>query len=108
MSALSKDFPISLPTKAPNKAPAPVSHNCPLPDPTFDPASPPATAPIGETISWNNPESGHSGSVTPTREGQTDSGDYCRQYKQSIVIDGQVETAYGTACKQGADWVLVN
>ena len=66
------------------------------------------TAPIGETIAWNNPESGHSGSVTPTREGQTDSGDYCRQYKQSIVIDGQVETAYGTACKQGADWVLVN
>ena len=66
------------------------------------------TAPIGETIAWNNPESGHSGSVTPTREGQTDTGDYCRQYKQSIVIDGQVETAYGTACKQGADWVLVN
>ena len=66
------------------------------------------TAPIGETIAWDNPQSGHSGSVTPTREGQTATGDYCRQYKQSIVIDGQVETAYGTACKQGADWVLVN
>lgn len=67
-------------------------------------------APIGETISWENPESGNRGTVTPIKEGKnTQTGDYCRQYQQTIVVDGQAETAYGTACKQNdGTWVLVN
>ena len=68
------------------------------------------SAPIGETINWNNPESGHSGSVTPIREGrQASTGSTCREYKQTIVIDGKAETAIGTACKQAdGTWVLSN
>ncbi len=67
------------------------------------------SADIGQTIDWENPESGNHGSVTPVREGHADNGDYCRQYQQTIVVDGQAETAYGTACKQAdGSWVLVN
>lgn len=67
------------------------------------------SAPIGQTISWSNPESGHSGSVTPVREGRTGSGNICREYQQTIVIDGQAETANGTACREAdGTWTLVN
>ncbi len=66
------------------------------------------SAPIGETISWNNPDSGHYGSVTPTRDGYTDSGRYCREYQQTIVVGGQTEQGYGTACRQpDGSWEIV-
>lgn len=58
------------------------------------------TAPLGEKISWNNPESGNSGTVTPTRDGYADSGEYCREYQQTIYVGGQQETGYGIACRQ--------
>lgn len=68
------------------------------------------SAPMNETISWNNPESGHSGSVTPIREGrQATTGNYCREYKQTIVVDGQAETAVGRACQNpDGTWTLAN
>ncbi len=67
------------------------------------------SAPIGEPISWNNPESGNSGTVVATREGQSASGKYCREYQQTIYVGGQEETAYGTACQQpDGSWEIVN
>ncbi len=54
----------------------------------------------GTTTPWQNPDSGHSGSFTPTRTYQNASGQYCREYQQTIVVDGQQERAYGTACRQ--------
>ncbi len=67
-------------------------------------------APVNETISWNNPESKHSGSVTPIREGrQASTGNLCRQYKQTIYIDGKSETAVGTACQNSdGTWTVAN
>jgi len=58
------------------------------------------SAPIGEEITWNNPESGNSGSVTPTREGTDSDGRYCREYQQTIYVGGRQETGYGIACQQ--------
>lgn len=59
------------------------------------------SAPIGKTIDWSNPQSGNSGTVTPTREGRnTESGNYCREFKQTVTIDGRTEEAYGVACRQ--------
>lgn len=67
------------------------------------------TAPIGETISWNNPESGHSGTYTPVRDGKTQSGRYCREYQQTVYVGGKQESAYGTACQQpDGSWEIVN
>ena len=58
------------------------------------------SAPIGETITWNNPQSGNSGSVTPVRDGTSTSGRYCREFQESITIGGRSEEGYGIACRQ--------
>jgi surface antigen len=58
------------------------------------------SAPIGNTITWNNAESGNSGTVTPTRDGTSASGEYCREFQQTVVIGGKTEEGYGVACRQ--------
>ena len=58
-------------------------------------------APIGETIAWNNPDSGNSGTFRPTRDGtNSTTGEYCREYQTTVQVGGKSETAYGTACRQ--------
>lgn len=68
------------------------------------------TAPINQPIAWSNPDTGHSGSVVATRQGtDTQTGNLCREYKQTIIVDGQSETAVGTACQQAdGTWRLRN
>jgi surface antigen len=67
------------------------------------------TAPLGEPIAWNNPESGNSGTVTPVRDGTTSSGAYCREFQQTITVGGKTQDAYGTACRQpDGSWQIVN
>lgn len=66
------------------------------------------TAPIGQTVQWTNPQSGNSGTVTPIRDGYA-GDDYCREYRQTIIVDGRTETATGTACQDAyGEWQLVN
>jgi surface antigen len=57
------------------------------------------TTPSGQSVAWNNPDSGHSGSVTPIRTYQS-GGTYCREYQQTVTIGGKQEQSYGTACRQ--------
>ncbi|MCB1529942.1 MAG: glycine zipper 2TM domain-containing protein [Rhodospirillales bacterium] len=67
------------------------------------------SSPIGESITWDNPESGNSGSVTPVREGSDTAGRYCREYQQTIYVGGQQETGYGIACRQeDGTWEIVS
>lgn len=66
-------------------------------------------APLGERIRWNNPANDHSGSITPVRDGYSDSGRYCREFYQTISIGGRTEEAYGIACRQpDGTWRIVN
>ena len=66
------------------------------------------SAPIGQTISWNNPDSGNHGTVTPVRDGTAANGQYCREFQQTVVIGGKQESAYGTACRQpDGSWKIV-
>ena len=66
-------------------------------------------APVGETIEWENPETRNRGSITPTRQGQSSSGKYCREFQQTITVDGQQQSGYGTACRQAdGSWQIVN
>lgn len=65
-------------------------------------------APVGETISWKNPNSGHYGTVTPTKDGYSSSGRYCREYQQTVYVGGKKESAYGQACRQpDGSWEVV-
>ena len=56
----------------------------------------------GEPVAWRNPDSGNSGSVTPTRTYQIADGQYCREYRQDIMIGNEKHQTSGTACR-GAD-----
>ena len=67
------------------------------------------TAPLGEAIAWNNPQTGNSGAVTPVRDGNDSTGKYCREYQQTIYVGGQQETGYGIACEQpDGSWKIVS
>lgn len=66
------------------------------------------TAPSGQATAWNNPDSGNRGSITPTRTFQTNNGQYCREFQQTVVIGGQEEQAHGTACREpNGSWRIV-
>lgn len=58
------------------------------------------TSKTGQTSSWTNPDSGHSGSITPVKTYQTGQGAYCREFTQTIMVGGKSQEAYGTACRQ--------
>lgn len=63
----------------------------------------------GEPVQWHNPDSGNSGSVTPTRTYQLANGQYCRQYRQDILIGNEKHQTTGTACRQGdGTWKIQN
>ena len=52
----------------------------------------------GAPVSWRNADSGRYGSVVPG-PAYVDGGRSCRSYTHTIYIDGQPQTARGTACR---------
>ncbi|MGR0186627.1 RT0821/Lpp0805 family surface protein [Azospirillum aestuarii] len=66
-------------------------------------------APTGATVQWNNPQTGNWGSYTPTRDGTGPYGEPCREFQTSIVVGGQLQQGYGTACRQAdGSWRMVS
>ncbi|MBI1985847.1 MAG: glycine zipper 2TM domain-containing protein [Rhodospirillales bacterium] len=62
----------------------------------------------GQATAWRNPDSGHSGTVTPTRTYRTADGQNCREFEQTIYVDGKQETAKGRACRRtDGTWQIV-
>jgi surface antigen len=57
-------------------------------------------APTGQAVPWRNPDSGHTGTFTPTRTYQSTQGQICREYQHVVLIGGREERAHGTACRQ--------
>ncbi len=65
-------------------------------------------APIGQQITWNNPQTGNSGVVVPVRDGYSPSGAYCREFQQTITVGGRQQEAFGRACQQpDGSWKIV-
>lgn len=65
--------------------------------------------PSGHSVAWQNPDSGNTGTVTPVRTYQTATGQYCREYTQTINIGGEKHKSYGTACREpDGSWRIVN
>ncbi|WP_225889931.1 RT0821/Lpp0805 family surface protein [Indioceanicola profundi] len=61
-----------------------------------------------EAITWNNPDTGARGTIEPVRTYTNAEGNLCREYTHTVYIDGQPETARGTACRQDdGTWRLV-
>ena len=67
------------------------------------------TRPSGTTSRWQNPDSGHHGTITPQPAFQNTSGQYCREYQQTVTVGNQTQDAYGTACRQSdGTWKIVS
>jgi surface antigen len=68
-----------------------------------------ATSPAGSTSRWTNPDSGNSGTVTPQEEFTNTQGETCREFQQTVTVDQDTQTAYGTACRQpDGTWRVVS
>ena len=60
-------------------------------------------------VERNASQDAHQGTYTPVKTYQTDNGQYCREFQQTITVGGQTESAYGTACRQpDGSWQIVN
>ena len=68
------------------------------------------SAPVGQRIAWNNPNSRNFGSYETPREGRDRaSGAYCREYKSTINVGGWDEYSVGTACRQpDGTWRIIS
>lgn len=65
--------------------------------------------PTGISTTWRNPDSGNYGYTVPTRTYESTAGAPCREYATTVLVGGQKESAYGTACRQpDASWKVVN
>ena len=65
--------------------------------------------PTGTTSSWRNPDSSHGGTVTPTKTYAKADGTPCRDFSQTIIVDGQQEEIEATACRQSdGTWQIVD
>jgi len=63
------------------------------------------SAPTGTSSTWQNPDSEHEGTFTPTDTYYRNEYTPCREYQQTVTIGGETETAYGTACRDAnGDW----
>jgi surface antigen len=66
------------------------------------------TVPTGQTSTWNNPDSGNYGQITPVRTYQSNGLD-CRDFRQTVYVGDQPSTTYGTACRQpDGTWRIVS
>jgi len=60
-----------------------------------------------QPVTWRNPDTGASYTVTPTSTYSTSSG-YCRDFTREGVVDGRRQTLHGTACRQAdGSWKIV-
>lgn len=57
------------------------------------------TALSGTTFRWHNPDTGHSGTVTPLETYQTQNGYFCRSYRETLTIAPRTEQYRDQACR---------
>lgn len=62
----------------------------------------------GEQVSWSNPDSGNSGSVTPGETYKNEAGAECRTFETTVQVDDEDSAAQGTACRmEDGTWQVV-
>jgi surface antigen len=66
-------------------------------------------APNDRPISWMNPDTNNSYTVTPVNTYETRDGRYCREYTTTATLEGSRERVAGTACRRpDGTWEIVN
>ena len=65
-------------------------------------------APSHSTRRWRGVSAGISGAVTPRRTFKIKTGHYCREFDESVTLDGKVTSERRTACRTGdGRWLVV-
>jgi len=60
----------------------------------------------GQSRRWSH--NGRSGSIHPQKRYRNEDGRYCREYSQTIVVDGRKHQGHGTACREDdGSWQIV-
>ncbi|MGL4371600.1 MAG: RT0821/Lpp0805 family surface protein [Alphaproteobacteria bacterium] len=61
-----------------------------------------------QSTSWRSSHNqGVSGTITPTKSYNSANG-YCRNYQQTVKIDGKSQKAHGTACRgEDGQWRII-
>ncbi len=63
----------------------------------------------GESVAWNNPDSGRSGEMRIEEEFTKSDGTRCKKFTEKIILDDEPHTVYGTACQQeDGTWKVVD
>ncbi len=63
----------------------------------------------GEEVSWSNPDSGNSGTVSAGDTYKNDTGEDCRTFETTVQVEGEERTAEGTACRMSdGTWEVVD
>ena len=63
----------------------------------------------GTRTVWDNPDRRVCGVVVPRPAFKNELDQYCREFQQTVVINGEKQSAYGTACRQpDGQWKIVN
>ena len=66
------------------------------------------SGPSGLSVAWNNPDSGNYGEVVPQPAYRAPTGEYCREYQQTVTVGGRSEEAFGKACRQpDGSWKII-
>ena len=64
---------------------------------------------IGEAVNWQNPDSDHRGNVTPLLDYSNETGQTCRDFQQTVAIDGRTTMAFDSACRKAdGSWRSIN
>jgi surface antigen len=67
------------------------------------------SAPSGASVAWQDPDGYSQGYYQPQRTWRSQSGVYCREFQQTVVIGGREQQAYGTACRQpDGSWRVIS
>ena len=67
------------------------------------------SAKVGTKSTWNNPDTGHSGSTSLTKTVFTSDGTPCREFTTEIIVGGETHQGYGTACYQAdGSWKIMD
>ena len=62
---------------------------------------------IGKSRRWQSDRPDIAGAVTPTRDYTNENGNYCREIKQTVVINGETKQEMGQACREkDGSWSL--
>ena len=54
----------------------------------------------GTTVTWQSPDGGARAEFTPVRTWRTESGRYCREFRELRVVDGVQQEEGGIACRR--------